>query len=111
ACVLRRNGRLVAGFHFAESLCKDAREALDQLRKTFRIYILSGDRCERVQKLAAELGIVPEMALGEQTPEDKADWVQRNAAGQSLFVGDGANDSLAFRKALVRGTPVSDAGL
>ena len=35
----------------------------------------------------------------------------RRAPGTTLFLGDGANDSLAFDRAAVRGTPVINRGV
>jgi Cu2+-exporting ATPase len=45
------------------------------------------------------------------TPDEKADWVRQLDARDTLFIGDGANDSLAFNAAHCTGTPAIDRGL
>ena len=45
------------------------------------------------------------------SPEQKAAWLEENQGKQSLFIGDGANDSLAFEQAACRGTPVVSRGI
>lgn len=40
-------------------------------------------------------------------PEQKADWVKAHDAHDTLYIGDGANDSLAFDAASCTGSPVS----
>lgn len=109
--VLRCDGVVVAGFRFDEAARPDAAEALaDFKRRGFTLDILSGDRDEKVQALAARLGIPSAHALSRLSPQDKADWISANAP-DALFLGDGANDSLAFDAALVRGTPAVERGL
>ncbi|TVP79301.1 MAG: HAD family hydrolase [Puniceicoccaceae bacterium] len=107
--MLRRNGSPVASFEFQEDVRDDARSAINTLRRQpFEIIILSGDAPERVTPIAMALGIE---AQAECSPQDKADWIQRHAAGQALMIGDGANDSLAFDAAACRGTPVVDKSI
>jgi Cu2+-exporting ATPase len=45
------------------------------------------------------------------TPQGKADWVIAHDARDTLMIGDGANDSLAFNAAFCTGTPAIDRGL
>jgi Cu2+-exporting ATPase len=75
------------------------------------VAILSGDRVGKVAKLARELGLEPGRAVGELTPVQKAEWLARYAPDDALMLGDGANDSLAFERALCRGTPVIHRGV
>lgn len=106
---LRQNGLLVASFDFQEDVRDDARSAVDQLRgNQFETIILSGDAPERVQSIAEQLGI---SGKAECRPRDKAAWIECNAPGQALMIGDGANDSLAFDSAICRGTPVVDKSI
>jgi Cu2+-exporting ATPase len=65
----------------------------------------------KVDKLTAELGLPADHARGELTPQAKADWIAAHAADDALMLGDGANDSLAFDRALCRGTPVIHRGV
>lgn len=110
--VLSRDGARVATFRFVESVRPDAAAEISLLgRRGLRISILSGDRRDKVERLTRELGLEAEAGRGELTPYGKADWVAEHAAQDALMLGDGANDSLAFDRALCRGTPVIHRGI
>jgi Cu2+-exporting ATPase len=110
--VLARDGRVLARFHFLDTARPDAKTELVTLgRRGFATYILSGDRAEKVATLAGELGLRPERVQGDLSPQAKADWLETQGAGDVLMLGDGANDSLAFDRALCRGTPVIHRGV
>lgn len=109
-CEFRKNGTLLASFSFRESLREDTREVMKILARKFSVWLLSGDKKDRVQRMAHLLELPPESARGEQSPEEKESWVSQQGH-YSLFIGDGANDALAFRKAHVRGTPATPHGL
>lgn len=109
--VLMRNGRVVARFSFVDAVRTDARAELAALgRRGLGLAVLSGDRSEKVAKLADELGLKTEWARGELTPREKADWLAAHGGDAALMLGDGANDSLAFDAALCRGTPAIHRG-
>jgi P-type Cu2+ transporter len=109
---LRKNGETVARFCFHESLRPDAIAALQSLRaKHFRLVILSGDRPEKVSAAAKLLGISEEDAHAALQPADKENYVKRLDRHDTLYLGDGANDSLAFNAAWTTGTPVVDRSL
>jgi Cu2+-exporting ATPase len=107
--VLARDGEAVAVFSFRDSLRPDTLEEVRGLRAAgIEVAILSGDRSEKVALVAEQLGLAP--GAGWQaglTPEAKADWVRRHEPERTLFVGDGANDSLAFDAALCAGSPIT----
>jgi Cu2+-exporting ATPase len=106
-----RDGAVLAQFRFVDTARPDARAELAALgRLGYATYILSGDHHTKVGALAAELGLPPAHALGELTPQAKADWLARHGAGETLMLGDGVNDSLAFDEARCRGTPVIHRG-
>jgi len=106
------DGVVRARFHFAEKARLDAREEIAALAKRgLAIQILSGDRREKVDTLAAELGLKPENVQSEFSPHEKAGWIEQHGADGALMLGDGANDSLAFDQALCRGTPVIHRGM
>lgn len=110
--VLARDGRVLARFHFLDTARPDAKTELATLAgRGFATHILSGDRTEKVAKLAGELGLPPERVRGDLSPQAKADWLETQGAGDALMLGDGANDSLAFDRALCRGTPVIHRGV
>jgi len=111
-CVFARDRKPLASFQFVESLRTDTAEALEDFRhRGLHLAILSGDRPEKVSRLAATLGIRSKAALGALTPDEKAAWLRTHDAAHTLMIGDGANDSLAFREALCTGTPAIDRGL
>jgi len=101
------NDTPLATFHLADSIRSDARNEIENLRALgLAAHILSGDATHKVQSTAAQLGLPPDHGHGQMSPQDKADWLHRNAPADALMLGDGLNDSLAFDAALLRGTPV-----
>ncbi len=110
--VLAHDGQVVARFAFADTARPDAKAEIAALRsRGFDTFILSGDHREKVAALARELDLPAGHALGELTPQAKAGWLEAAGADDVLMLGDGANDSLAFDRALCRGTPVIHRGV
>ena len=109
---LRHDGRLVAAFRFHEALRPGALETLRNLeQRGLSLHILSGDHPDKVAQMAASLGLPAAQAHGGLSPDDKSRRVRALGARDLLYLGDGANDSLAFDAALVTGTPVVDRSL
>lgn len=109
---LRKNGALKRSFAFRESMRPGALEVLDRLRQAgISVFILSGDHPEKVRKMAEDLKISNVDAVGGLSPEQKAERVRELDRHDTLYLGDGANDSLAFDVAWVTGTPVVDRSL
>lgn len=108
---LCHDGHPVACFRFEESLRPDAIRTLGKLRRDKRIVILSGDRPEKVASAAALLGIAPADAHASLQPAEKEKIVRELDHNDTLYLGDGANDSLAFNAAFATGTPVVDRSL
>lgn len=109
---LALDGIVAARFQFEDAVRTGARAELDALRaRGFEVYILSGDRRAKVEAMAEALGLPPENALGELSPHDKAAWLRDHDRRDTLMLGDGANDSLAFDVAFARGTPVIHRGV
>jgi Cu2+-exporting ATPase len=107
--VLAKDGIELASFPTEEVLRPDAKAELSALAaKGYEVWLLSGDSTERVAALAKTLAIPPERALGQLRPEDKAVEVQRLDRQDTLYLGDGVNDALAFERALAAGTPAID---
>jgi Cu2+-exporting ATPase len=106
------DGVVVARFHFVDSVRPGAVEEIGALRRDgFGIFILSGDQEPKVQAMASALGLPASHAVAGVTPEQKASWVQMLDRRDTLMLGDGANDSLAFDAAFARGTPVIHRGV
>jgi Cu2+-exporting ATPase len=111
-CVFARDGLPLAAFRFGEVAREDAREEIAALRsRGCEIFILSGDRSSKVAAMADRLGLPRDHCLGELSPGQKAERVRTLDARDTLYLGDGANDSLAFDAAWVNGTPAIDRGL
>lgn len=109
---LRRDGARLAAFHFKESLRPGVVAMLRSLeRGGLSLHILSGDHPAKVNRMAEALGLPAANAHGGLSPEDKAAQVIALDHQDTLYLGDGANDSLAFDAALVTGTPVVDRSL
>ena len=107
-----RDGTRLALFLFAEQARAYAQEVVDGLRADgVAVFILSGDRPEKVAALLRQLGLPEAGGLGGLSPEEKAAWIRRHDGATTLMLGDGANDALAFSEATLRGTPVVDLGL
>jgi len=112
ATVLAREGRELARFYFTDTARPGARAELTALAaRGLDTVILSGDRPDKVATLARELGVADSAAIGGLSPQAKAGWFDQAGAADTLMLGDGANDSLAFDRALCRGTPVVHRGM
>lgn len=109
---LSLNFQPIALFHFEESLRPDAIHALKHLKQAGnRLVILSGDKPQKVRAAADALGIAAEDAHASLQPGEKEKIVRDLDRHDTLYLGDGANDSLAFNAAFVTGTPVVDRSL
>jgi len=111
-CSFTRDSEPLASFRFGEEPRADAIAEVRALEaRGQRVFILSGDRRAKVESMADHLALPRKHCLGEMSPEQKAEWVARFDAHDTLYIGDGANDSLAFDAAWCSGTPAIDRGL
>lgn len=102
------DGRWLAGFRFTDSLRPESVEACEALRERgCKLYLLSGDREAKVAAVAGQLHMPVTHWQAEMTPEGKAARVRQMNHGDTLFIGDGANDVLALEAALCAGSPVT----
>ncbi|HEY0706024.1 MAG TPA: heavy metal translocating P-type ATPase metal-binding domain-containing protein [Polyangia bacterium] len=107
--VLSRDGQSVARFRFREELRRDAVAQVQALQGDgHQVHILSGDVPARVAAAAEILGIPAAHGHGGLEPGDKARIVGDLDRGDTLYIGDGINDSLAFERALCAGTVAVD---
>lgn len=104
--------QVLAVLRFSDTVRSDAADELAALRQRgLQIAILSGDSPQKVARSARELNLPEGQALGGLSPAEKATWISTHAPDDALMLGDGVNDSLAFDRALCRGTPVIHRGV
>ena len=109
--VFRRGDRELAAFVFQDNLRSGSVEALQWLRKRgVDSAIFSGDDPNKVVRVAAQLDLESDRALGGLSPEEKAEAVKKQGGSDALYVGDGVNDTLAAAECLCSGAMVVDAG-
>ncbi|HTJ82338.1 MAG TPA: heavy metal translocating P-type ATPase, partial [Polyangiaceae bacterium] len=105
---LAADDRVLALLSTDEELRPDARREVSALREAgIDVWMVTGDRRDRAETVAAQVGVDPSHVLAERTPEQKADEVRRLDHGDTLYVGDGINDALAVRVATCSGTPAA----
>jgi Cu2+-exporting ATPase len=105
-------GRELARLRFADQVRPNtAREMAGLMGRGYAVFILSGDSRDKVAALAAELGVPADHAVGAKSAVEKAAWLDSHGADETLMLGDGANDSLAFDRSQCRGTPVIHRGI
>jgi Cu2+-exporting ATPase len=109
ATAFSRDGQLIAALETREAMRPEAAREIAWLRaQGFGVWLLSGDEPGRVERVARSLGIDQAKAAGGLSPEEKAKRVTAIDCKDTLYLGDGVNDSLAFERALVAGTPAID---
>ncbi len=85
----------LARFDFDELVRPEAAAAIQRLRNAgLQVRMLSGDGAAAVQRMARQLGIAPEHALAQCTPQDKLANLQalQQRGHRVMMVGDGLND-------------------
>lgn len=95
---LFENQTPLASFILKDQVRKEALPFLNSLRnKKFNLFLSSGDKSPIVEKVAKELSFPSLHVQSELSPEAKAQWIRdyKNA----VFIGDGANDTLALSQA------------
>lgn len=106
--VLTLDGVVLAAFRFRDELRAESVQEVRHLRgRDIEVCVLSGDRSRKVEEIARKLELSAACWRAELTPEAKAEWLRERNHDDTLYVGDGANDSLAFDAALCAGSPVT----
>lgn len=96
-----KNDEILEHFVFSNQLNDDALELINYFKKqNIKIIMLSGDKQKPCEKIAKELQI--DDLYSECLPEDKLKIIQNLSKNNKvLMVGDGINDALALKLALV----------
>ncbi len=98
--LLGYDGRVIGGFQTRSRLAGNLRESMNRLRGLglHHIVVLTGDQEQGARGLKEKIGC--DEVLWEQSPEDKAAWIQQWKAQHPddviAMVGDGINDTPAF---------------
>lgn len=96
--VLKCNGIEQCRFQLSSFLDPQAIKVIQNFQKqNYKVCLVSGDKKQEVLDVGAQLGITPSNCFYELTAEQKMKLVKSEP--NSMMVGDGANDSLAFTAA------------
>lgn len=96
------DGILKNVFVVRSEIRSEAMSLVAALKKRFSVWMLSGDKKAAVKQTADLLNLEHQKALYEQTPEMKMEFLNTLFEHYKVvMVGDGVNDSLAFKKAHV----------
>jgi Cu+-exporting ATPase len=101
ACVVRVDGDEIGRIDVRDTPLPDAQQTVTDLEAMgITVTMLSGDRKEAAEAIAAEIGLDAANVLAGHTPESKAQYVLDQTV-PTIMVGDGLNDAAALAAATV----------
>lgn len=108
--VFMKNQQRLCDFKFNEILLKDSETVIKDLKKTKKLYLLSGDKKTAVLNIAKKLHIDQKNVSYECLPHEKLDWVKNSLSQEkTLYLGDGLNDLEAMQAAYISGASLSQS--
>ncbi|KAF9515925.1 hypothetical protein BS47DRAFT_1391242 [Hydnum rufescens UP504] len=106
--VVMHGEEIIAAFGLADIIRQGSQETIDLIRGGgAEVYIVSGDEQTVVNDVATRLGVPPDHAFGNCSPQTKQEHIKRlqtetrrgGGSSKVAFLGDGTNDSLALVQA------------
>ena len=100
AAVFAKNGKLVGTIAVADEVKETSAEAIAALRSLgVDVRMLTGDNRVTAEAIARRVGLTSEQVIADVLPADKERHVRelQDAGGKVAMVGDGINDSPAWR--------------
>jgi Cu+-exporting ATPase len=103
-----KNNTVIGWIDLRDQLRPEASAVINYLKsRNIKTILLSGDRKETCEAVAAQLGI--DEVIAEQTPQQKLDQLAAlTAKAPTVMIGDGINDAPALAKATI-GVSLSEA--
>ena len=95
-CKIELDGNVIGKITVTDEVRPEAKRTVQELQSFgITVHMLSGDRIETAQRVAAEVGIALENVHAEASPSDKTEIVSAMPR-PSMMVGDGINDAAAL---------------
>jgi len=95
--LLDQNGIALLKIDLQDSIQKSNISVFSTWRNKYNLSLISGDNLASVKEIAKILFIDEQHIFSNQSPKDKSKIISEN--DNTLMIGDGANDTLAFTKA------------